>query len=451
MMLPDLWSPGHDQLHRLQNTLIVLLWLISLLICDCCFAAVKPRSPQVWNVTVHLEPYQAVIHVGTPYFEDYLTTQKQLFQLHIWTATYNMVACTDWCCLHLVCSPARVFTGFLLMFFVQTQNMSSLDKIVMRIDEAHLKKNTNYQVKVRAIPTESLQGTWSEWSEPYNFSTPPGKRKSINSASEQCDHYNKILSFPSENIQIQILWKKNTFIVCLILILVVTSSVIVSLKHKYDISAHLISKCQWAWDKFYHLIFLFFFSFTELLPMFGQASHILNKHYCRSATQTQYVPFSSLLKQLFFASLTPPHGVLERSEIHHAFPLIFIFAGSLIECQTWCIQRPQSLLRGGNRHGASCGIRTSGGGWCGSVQSSLLLLLTELHECRQRQHRGPGALSSAKQELIWGRGEPPERCSVACRSSRDASVWVGQWGKGDRVRSEQTGGGLRHYVQFLSD
>lgn len=40
--------------------------------------------------------------------------------------------------------------------------------------------------------------------------------------------------------------------------------------------------------------------------MFGQASHILNKHYCRSATQTQYVPFSSLLKQLFFASLTPP-------------------------------------------------------------------------------------------------------------------------------------------------
>lgn len=130
------------------------------------------------------------------------------------------------------------------MFFVQTQNMSSLDKIVMRIDEAHLRKNTNYQVKVRAIPIESLQGTWSEWSEPYNFSTPPGKRKSINSASEQCDHDNKILSFPSENIQIQILWEKNTFIVCLILILVVTSSVIVSLKHKYDISAHLISKCQ---------------------------------------------------------------------------------------------------------------------------------------------------------------------------------------------------------------
>lgn len=60
-----------------------------------------------------------------------------------------------------------------------------MDKIVMRIDEAHLRKNTKYQVKVRAIPNEGLQGTWSEWSEPYNFSTPLGKRKSVNSANDQ--------------------------------------------------------------------------------------------------------------------------------------------------------------------------------------------------------------------------------------------------------------------------
>lgn len=61
----------------------------------CCFPAVKPRSPHVWNVTFHLEPYQALIYVGTPYRNDYLTTKKQLFQLHIWTAAYSMVARTD--------------------------------------------------------------------------------------------------------------------------------------------------------------------------------------------------------------------------------------------------------------------------------------------------------------------------------------------------------------------
>lgn len=33
--------------------------------------------------------------------------------------------------------------------------------------------------------------------------------------------------------------------------------------------------------------------------MFGQASHILNKHYCKPVTQLQYVLFYSLLNQLF--------------------------------------------------------------------------------------------------------------------------------------------------------
>lgn len=110
------------------------------------------------------------------------------------------------------------------------------------------------------------------------------------------DDSNKILSFPSENIKIQLLWETYTLIMCLVLILVVTSGVILSLKNKYDISAHLISKCQLAKDKCSDLIFP---SFTELLPMFAQASRILKKHYCRSATQIQYVPLSSLLKQLF--------------------------------------------------------------------------------------------------------------------------------------------------------
>lgn len=169
----------------------------------------------------------------------------------------------------------------------------------MRLDEAHLRKNAKYRVRVRAIPKEGLQGTWSEWSEPYNFSTPPGKSKSVNSASH--DDCNKTFClFPSENTPNQILWETYAVIVCLVLIVVVTFSVVLSLKRKYDISAHLISKCQLA--KCSDLIFL---SFTELLPMFGQAFRILNKHYCRPATQIQYVSFSSLLKQLFFYMFDP--------------------------------------------------------------------------------------------------------------------------------------------------
>lgn len=151
------------------------LFVISLLTCGRCFPAVKPRSPQVWNVTFHREPYQALIHVRTPYHRDYLTTENQLFQLHIWTATSNMVARTRRClssscvCVCIYWIPPDVCA--------QTQNISSLDKIVLRIDEAHLRKNTKYQVKVRAIPNNGFQGTWSEWSQPYSFSTAPGKKK----------------------------------------------------------------------------------------------------------------------------------------------------------------------------------------------------------------------------------------------------------------------------------
>lgn len=36
----------------------------------------------------------------------------------------------------------------------------------------HLRRNTEYGVKVRAIPHKHLQGTWSEWSEPFSFITP---------------------------------------------------------------------------------------------------------------------------------------------------------------------------------------------------------------------------------------------------------------------------------------
>lgn len=78
------------------------------------------------------------------------------------------------------------------------------------------------------------------------------------------DDSNKILSFPSENIKI--LWETYTLFVCLVLILVVTSGVILSLKNKYDISAHLISKCQLAKDKCSDLIFLLLQNYYLCLP-----------------------------------------------------------------------------------------------------------------------------------------------------------------------------------------
>lgn len=81
-----------------------------------CFPAVKPKSPQVWNVTFHQEPYQAVIHVQNSYWKDYLTIEKQLFQLQIWNATHSMVAQSDRCRCIWNMVLQRVFTGFLTMF-----------------------------------------------------------------------------------------------------------------------------------------------------------------------------------------------------------------------------------------------------------------------------------------------------------------------------------------------
>uniref|UniRef100_A0A3P8UBE7 Uncharacterized protein n=1 Tax=Amphiprion percula TaxID=161767 RepID=A0A3P8UBE7_AMPPE len=47
---------------------------------------VKPRSPQVWNVTFDQDLNQAVIHFQTPDNKDYLRVDNQVFQLHICTA-----------------------------------------------------------------------------------------------------------------------------------------------------------------------------------------------------------------------------------------------------------------------------------------------------------------------------------------------------------------------------
>ncbi|XP_049909826.1 interleukin-7 receptor subunit alpha [Epinephelus moara] len=106
---------------------------------------VKPRSPQVKNVTFDHESNQAVIRIQTPYHKDYLKLENQLFQL-------------------LIQSPDRTIP----------QNFSS---DTLKIDMQHLRRHTVYHVKVRALPVKVWQGTWSDWSETYSFFTPAGENK----------------------------------------------------------------------------------------------------------------------------------------------------------------------------------------------------------------------------------------------------------------------------------
>ncbi|CAJ1069867.1 interleukin-7 receptor subunit alpha-like [Xyrichtys novacula] len=105
---------------------------------------VKPRSPWVFNVTFNPRSNQAVFHIGTPYHREYLTVEKQLFQLFIWSADTKT-----------------------------SQNVSSSD--TLKVDMGHLQANTRYYVRVRAIPLKYLQGTWSEWGRNFTFMTPEGK------------------------------------------------------------------------------------------------------------------------------------------------------------------------------------------------------------------------------------------------------------------------------------
>lgn len=58
----------------------------------CSVSAVKPRSPFVQDVHFNLDSKQAVIYIQTPYYNDYLKIENQLFQLHICTASSEMVS-----------------------------------------------------------------------------------------------------------------------------------------------------------------------------------------------------------------------------------------------------------------------------------------------------------------------------------------------------------------------
>lgn len=105
---------------------------------------VKPRSPQVWNVSSEPQMNQIVVYIQIPYRNDFLKLENQIFQLQLWTTGSNM-----------------------------THNISSQN--FLQIDMQHLRKDSEYRVRVRALPKSPLQGTWSHWSQVYNFSTPPAE------------------------------------------------------------------------------------------------------------------------------------------------------------------------------------------------------------------------------------------------------------------------------------
>ncbi|XP_037136635.1 interleukin-7 receptor subunit alpha [Syngnathus acus] len=141
---------------------------------------VKPRSPEVWNVTLKRDSNQAVFHIRTPYQKEYLKVENQLFQLVIWSPGKKMV-----------------------------RNISASD--TMTIDMEHLGKNLNYQVKVRAIPYVSFKGSWSEWSNPLTFSIPEARtqnheREKVTSKLVVC-----LLSLLALTSILGFFWKKKLF------------------------------------------------------------------------------------------------------------------------------------------------------------------------------------------------------------------------------------------------
>ncbi|XP_034048754.1 interleukin-7 receptor subunit alpha isoform X2 [Thalassophryne amazonica] len=100
---------------------------------------VKPRSPRVRNITFNLQSKKAVIHFSTPY--DFLRLDNQLFQLHIWSSNSTL----------------------------DIQNVSSSDTLSVGLQ--HLHADTEYWVRLRSIPAVGYQGTWSDWSPAFSFST----------------------------------------------------------------------------------------------------------------------------------------------------------------------------------------------------------------------------------------------------------------------------------------
>ncbi|XP_020782196.2 interleukin-7 receptor subunit alpha isoform X2 [Boleophthalmus pectinirostris] len=99
---------------------------------------IKPKSPHIYNVTLNQD--EALVQVQIPYQSDYLTVGDLRFQIQLWSEKTNL-----------------------------TRNMSSAS---MSIGLDNLDGGTQYHVKVRAVPWDYFQGSWSEWSHAVTFTTP---------------------------------------------------------------------------------------------------------------------------------------------------------------------------------------------------------------------------------------------------------------------------------------
>ncbi|XP_028273154.1 interleukin-7 receptor subunit alpha [Parambassis ranga] len=143
---------------------------------------VRPRRPQVWNVTFDRENNQVVIYIRTPYHKDYLSVQNQEFQLHIFSARSDT-----------------------------TQNISSKD--FLAVDIGHFQKHTEYHVRVRAIP-QTFQGSWSAWSDTFSFFPPAGEEVPT-TEDTQLPPYIRIVCLVSAVMMassvVVVFWKKKIF------------------------------------------------------------------------------------------------------------------------------------------------------------------------------------------------------------------------------------------------
>lgn len=61
----------------------------------CCVPTVKPKRPEVQNITLNQESNQVAIYIQTPYENDYIKVENQLFQVLIHSPTDIKVLLSD--------------------------------------------------------------------------------------------------------------------------------------------------------------------------------------------------------------------------------------------------------------------------------------------------------------------------------------------------------------------
>ncbi|XP_059213675.1 interleukin-7 receptor subunit alpha [Centropristis striata] len=144
---------------------------------------IKPRSPRVKDVSFNTDSDQAELHIWTPYDneypKEYLHQGTLLFELKLWAAGSSI-----------------------------TQNVTS---DTLRIDLKRLGGHREWRVSVRALPVNGMQGTWSDWSETFGFLTPA--EENVPQAAVGGRELSKL-------------------IVCLVVLVVVPSSVLLFWKNK---------------------------------------------------------------------------------------------------------------------------------------------------------------------------------------------------------------------------